>query len=589
MGIMANASTKTLWRERLLMFEVMQYWRDRLPLVVSRLLGSEGHTGEQAIADLNELVAQLSPDVQAWYRDHLEASLESCARSDEGFEDFLKEHGDKLGDTKELWTAWKSRQLPTAYDEFPLLLGKRLEEIERTLAGLAPGPEKAKEALRAYVEWSVRESDQIYDAMVLLAEELPQMTVAEEVADWKESLRSYEKMVEGHPFGDSAIFWRSRNHNDIVDAVSRYRFMDRFQVGEFPETMRDIEYMVGSELLNGLSGTEAIMATVNGDQHLLQSSVALFLASRSTALCARIRHFVEIALVRLAHQQFAPGYYTDYVHTMQLAERNVLAPSVYLTALAAVCLLRLARQQDQRDCGHKAVKWLARKQRVKGYWVTVEDGQEREPDLITTVLALEAIKLSGDRGMEHSLALGEQWLLGAQLPTGEWEGKHRWPPFPFATVLVLEYFEGARAVPGPLPNYLYLANGFLQRSAEFALEDDLNAWRLSLVVAYQGLEAFLYGLLTQQIINVDIFRNQRETIGCRSALSKLEEHLRGGGVLVVEEQLPYRSSLARLAHLRDEVVHKAAGVTGQECQELLADLRAFVDRLSTLVLGFSLR
>lgn len=336
------------------------------------------------------------------------------------------------------------------------------------------------------------------------------------------------------------------------------------------------------------TGIEALSTVLNGDRHLLPSTTALFLASRSAGLCARIRPFVEIALVRLAHQQFMNGDYTDYVHTMNDGGRIVGAPNAYLTALAAVCLLRLARQQWQRECGTNAVKWLVRQQRAEGYWVAIQDGQERPPDLLTTILALEAIKLSGNKGLSYSLTLGERWLASAQRPTGEWGGDKRWPPFPFETVLVLEYLSRNAVLPDALTNYLKLARGFLYRASEMALEDDPNAWRLALVTGYQALEAFLYGLLTQPSINADVFRTRNETIGVRKALDTLEAYLKVNGILSDQEQFPYRSDLNRLAYLRDEVVHKAVGVPAEECRELIVALRTFVRQMSLLVLGDTL-
>lgn len=582
-------SALDLWRERLLLFEVQNHWVNLLPLALSQVGESVGRTREKTLAELNELVARLDPALRNWYHDHLQECLASYRERRKGFAEFLVERGDKvLSDIQQLWEDWSIPNRPTPYDEFYKLLRARDKSLMSALAALPAGPEKARAALQAYVEWDVRESDQLYDAMVVMQSTLQSGTVDEEVANWKDDLRAWEIELRGDPYGTADIFWRSKDGNDIIDAVSRYRFMEHFQIGEFPEAMREIEYMVGAALLNGISGVEALQAAFNGDKQLLPSTTALFLASRSPGLCARIRHFIEIALVRLAHQQFMNGDYTDYVHTVKYGERTVGAPSVYLTALAAVCLLRLARQQWQRDCGAKAVKWLVRQQRPGGYWVVVEDGHEREPDLMTTVLALEAIRLSGIPGMSHSLALGERWLTGAQSPTGEWQGKDRWPPYPFETVLVLEYLGRSSVLPDSLTNYLKLARGFIARASELALEDDPNAWRLSLVAAYQGLEAFLYGLLTHPTINEEVFRNRNETIGGRSAMDKLEAHLKKAGTLKAQQQLPCRGDLDRLAHLRDEVIHKAVGIPAEECREILISLRTFVLKISAVVLGDSL-
>ncbi|MFZ5817127.1 MAG: prenyltransferase/squalene oxidase repeat-containing protein [Bacillota bacterium] len=582
-------SAKVLWKERLLLYELGQYWVNQLPLALSQVGERVGRRLDRTLDELGELVARLDPSLQAWYREHLQECLEAYVERRKGLEAALDQRGDRLlGDVEGLWKDWLVPNQATRYDEFYILLRSRDQELEAGLAALPAGPAKAREALQAYVEWDVRQSDQVYDAMVLLEGSLPPMTVEKEVADWKQQLRAHEADLRRDTHGSAAIFWRSRDNNEIIDAISRYRFMEHFQIGEFPTVMREIEYTVGSALLNGLSGFEALSVAINGDRHLLPSTTALFLASRSAGLCARIRHFIEIALVRLAHQQFLNGDYTDYVHTIKEGGRTVGASSTYLTAMAAVCLLRLARQQWQRECGVKAVKWLVRQQRGEGYWVAIEDGQERPPDLMTTVLALEAIKLSGDKGLSHSQTLGERWLTSAQRPTGEWGGTDNWPPYPFETVLVLEYLSRKAILPDAVNNYLKVARGFLGRASELALEDDLNAWRLSLVIGYQALEAFLYGILTQPSINAEVFRNKDQTIGGRKALDTLEEYLKRSGILPQHDQLPCRSDLNRLAHLRDEVIHKAVGIPAEECQELLASLRTFVRQISVTILGESL-
>jgi hypothetical protein len=150
------------------------------------------------------------------------------------------------------------------------------------------------------------------------------------------------------------------------------------------------------------------------------------------------------------------------------------------------------------------------------------------------------------------------------------------------TVQVIEYLEGARPPFRNLGDYLVIARDFVLRAQEVAFENNPNAWRLSIVIAFQGMEAFLYACLEHPTINVPIFEgnNRNRTIGLRKALYNIEEKLQSHGQLSEDEPVPRRNQIDRLAYLRDEVVHKGAAVSREDARRLTEEAERFMNRLS---------
>jgi len=65
----------------------------------------------------------------------------------------------------------------------------------------------------------------------------------------------------------------------------------------------------------------------------------------------------------------------------------------------------------------------------------------------------------------------------------------------------------------------------------------------------------------------------------------MQECLQKTGALRRDEILSYRNSIDRLAHYRDEIVHKGMAVTESECRELISGAVAFVSHYSRQLLG----
>jgi hypothetical protein len=257
-----------------------------------------------------------------------------------------------------------------------------------------------------------------------------------------------------------------------------------------------------------------------------------------------------------------------------------------MTAYCSLNLLKLAVSRRMRKQGVMGARWLLERQRPDGAWSIEKwsvDGPVVKPDLFVTLIALEAIARSNIRNVGHSLDLGVEWVLRQQNDLGMWDDEHF--PFPFLTIVVLEFLESLEHLPRGLSPYLSMSRGFLNRSIQLSLEDSSNSHRLAIVSGFQGIEAFLYAVLSHPSVNVRVFESPDRTIGMRNALTRFQAHLQNEGELRRDEVIPYRNSLDELAYLRDQVVHKGLDVTRSMCRPLVTDALKFARRYSLEIFG----
>ena len=443
-------------------------------------------------------------------------------------------------------------------------------QIRERLSEIEPGLAKAKGFLLALLDTSRVDADaSSCETMCFLQDEVSDTLVAAVVRDWKVAIQAGKERGNFSP----DIFWNSRDHEEEVDAVSYYRFLEIFDIGEFPGTIAEIEEEFREALM--VPATWVIAARL------------LWLVSRSKRLLARMRPFAERSLIYVCQQQSAEGWWPR----LRQDPRDELRPSLWTTALACVAIFRISRDDAQLERAREGTRWLAQQQQESGAWkhAPADDAYAQREELHTTLLACEAIKnLDADR-YRSSLANAEEWIRSKQTSSGIWEAE---PPLSPAsmTVQVIEYLEGKRPPFRNLGDYLAIARDFILRAQEVAFENNPNAWRLSIVIAFQGMEAFLYACLEHPTINVPIFEgnSRNRTIGLRKALSKIEESLQFNGQLSEDESVPRRNQIDRLAYLRDEVVHKGAAVSREDARRLIEEADRFMDQVSGWVFGYSI-
>jgi len=477
-----------------------------------------------------------------------------------------------------------------------------IKEVEDRISTIPNTLDKARDALLALIEVEAlkdfMETDQVYDAMVLLRGRVPPEIIKKVVRNWKKEAKLYQEEVRKGLYSEASdIFWVSRDFMETIDGVSRYRFREYFGIGEFEPASAEVESMLGFFLMEGTSGAEAITVQFWGDVKLTSVAFDLWLASRSRNLPNRIRDVVNIALRRIATWQSQEGWWTDF----QLAEppgkdprtgleRSKFLPNTYLTALCSLDLLKLSISEPMRKKGILGARWLLEKQNPDGSWsreYISKNGIEVKPDIFVTLLALEAIARSGIENLDHSIKLGADWIIQQQNNLGMWDDEGF--PFPFMTVIVLEFLESIQSkalYPNRFDPYLSMSKGFLNRSIQFSLEENSNSHRLAIIAAFQGIEAFLYSLLAT--LNIKIFEKKNKTIGMSKALTLFQEYLQKKKEIKQNEVIPHRNSLDRLAYLRDEVVHKAVDVTQEECRLLVEEALKFASEYSFKIFGFDI-
>lgn len=238
-----------------------------------------------------------------------------------------------------------------------------LTKIENKIHNISNDLDKAYNVLLGLIEAEISvteypEPDQIYDAMVLLDDKIHSDIIEKVLCDWKERFKSYkEKTKDSRTLGGD-IFWTSRDFQETIDGVSRYKFCEHFEIGEFESTLNDVEGMLAGSLLDGSSGNEAIAVSFFGDTKLTSISFDLWLISRSRNFPNRIRDFVNLALKRIANNQFMEGYWTDFTR-IEKSKKNSkngimqskYLPSIYTTALCSLNLLKLSISDPMRNKG----------------------------------------------------------------------------------------------------------------------------------------------------------------------------------------------------------------------------------------------
>jgi hypothetical protein len=466
------------------------------------------------------------------------------------------------------------------------------EMIHRKICAVPNSLEKAYDALRALVEVDDWKADQEYDAFVLLSDELPKTIISREINKWKRDAKQYET-EGGHAIHLSSIFWNSLDFHEDIDGVSRYRFREHFNFGEFETAFAEIESMFEANIAPAVAGISE-MRDIHGSSELQIVSYELWLASRSAKLCNRIQDSISLALENISALQSPEGWWADTNVLIEsnegdLTKRPRYLSSTYITTLCTLDLLKLSVKDSQIESGVLGARWLLSKQNADGSWSRekiTKDGIIYKSEIFVTILALEALIRSGISNIGHTVDLGIQWLLNQQEEFGTWNDEGF--PFPFMTVAVLELLKLKDSHPLVLDHYQSVSRGFILRSKRLVLEDNANSRRLAVIASYHGLEAFLYSLLNHPSINIPVFnRKGDKTIGMKEALDQFQTYLQQRKIIKATEAVLCRNSLDRLAYLRDQIVHKAIDVTESECSDLINDAQGFIEKYSHQIFNFN--
>lgn len=257
------------------------------------------------------------------------------------------------------------------------------------------------------------------------------------------------------------------------------------------------------------------------------------------------------------------------------------------TAFATVALQRLGDDRYHEPI-KSAVGWLLT-QILPVIGALPRDAGLAEPDLLATVLTLEAIRRSDLPGeVPHVLTGGDAWLVAGQTVLGGWLAEP-WSE-DFVAGLVLEYLARQNEMLPQVDGFLLMARDFFRKAEELRLEGGANNRRLAAIATVHAVEMFLYGLFEgRDDLALSAFReNGTETLGPREALGALQSALQRIGVLTAPQRLPHRDNLSSLIGRRDGIIHRAHEISEAELDDGMRHARRFIERFAKSLLDLNL-
>jgi hypothetical protein len=305
----------------------------------------------------------------------------------------------------------------------------------------------------------------------------------------------------------------------------------------------------------------------------------LWRVSRSRALVGRLQKQISVLTGLLIKRQSQGRGWT--------AGNEIAQPqSIRATALAVVALQRLGDDRYHIALD-QAVTWLLSKAFPIGAFPRDEDSNE--PDLVSTVLVLEAIRRSSFiADVPHLLESGDTWLMSQQGDGGIWAADP-WSES-FTAGVVLDYLANRNQMLAQVDGFLLMARDFFRKAEELQHEGGSNNRRLAAIATVHAVEMFLYGLFERrEDLALSPFKeNGTETLGPREALRAFQEALQRIGVLTPPQRLPHRDRISALIGRRDGIIHRAHEVSENELSEGLREAKKFLDRFAKDLLNIDL-
>jgi hypothetical protein len=145
--------------------------------------------------------------------------------------------------------------------------------------------------------------------------------------------------------------------------------------------------------------------------------------------------------------------------------------------------------------------------------------------------------------------------------------------------------EGVPTLSGMSGPYLQVGLDLAERALESLAQEDEASLQISVLLAFQATEAFVYSCLVS--VKKTVFADPNKTIGLRQGLTRLEDHLRSVRKLKQGEVICLRPGLDRLTYLRDEIVHKAIPVNVREASYVTHTAADFIRHFCPEFHGFT--
>jgi hypothetical protein len=258
-------------------------------------------------------------------------------------------------------------------------------------------------------------------------------------------------------------------------------------------------------------------------------------------------------------------------------EDHVPRANLLATCLLANSVLSLAREDWVEEYALPACEWIAGKQKPDGLWSDESFSSIDGGVVLPTLLAVAALKKSGQSKFAHNLNQGEHKLIQLQTDSGAWESEFL--DTSLVTRKVLNHFFRSDLIwDGGTVGKLERSGREFMEVAKQLLEQggDANA-KMALVALTHGLEFQLYSFLSAPDIAINIFRKDgQQTIGAREAISIFRDHLVNEGKVREGAGLKFQSQMSLMISARDAVVHKNATVLRSDLLQWIREVEMFV-------------
>ncbi|MCD4783798.1 MAG: hypothetical protein K8T10_08245 [Candidatus Eremiobacteraeota bacterium] len=466
------------------------------------------------------------------------------------------------------------------------------QNIKAKLADIPGSIEKIKGCLMGRLDLGEFEFAEDFEASCILKDIVSENTINSEVAHWKDEIRRNENSglkaathfkeqtntqtsvaeIKQNLF-NSIIFWNSADFNEDSDHIARYRFLETFSIGEFPEIKAEIEIYF-----------KAALFCEPDDIKIRPLAIILWEISRSNELSLKLQHAINDALLCICNNQNIEGWWSDW------NSRN--EPNIFLTAICSNVLLKLSKSNTQRELAKKSILWLSNQQKPGGCWKEATgDPEEKKSEVFTTLLALESIKLTRLDGYYRTINSGEEWLKSQlDLPEGPnlYLGFSRF----FIKVLLVEYFKDFLKYDIKSFRYLPMVKAFINHSQYLSTQDNQEFHKMATVLTFNAVEMFLYECLSHQSINVSIF-DKGNTIGMSRALIKLQNYFQNNKIndlkyLQQGQLIEFKNSLDQLKVNRDNIVHKGSSIGKEDAIKSIGDSISFINLQSYRIFNFEI-
>ncbi|MEN6303793.1 MAG: hypothetical protein ABFD96_13765 [Armatimonadia bacterium] len=517
---------------------------------------------------------------------------------------------------------------PTASprEKLAVALSTRKARLEKLISKFPPCVDKTLDYLQAYVECETIRGWECLRELIVLAGRGRDVTKAAKRCldhmrnEYQRHIDSVEpvqvvgiELDQGHtehrldevqtigyrrPSDLSHIFWVSRDFEELEDSTAFLQFCEAFDSTGLDTVIEHAQAHVQHQLLTATVQTSLLPADLDEEIGSRAATIALqfwpLVDAHRAAM--RMRPALDIALDVLCAECSDEGFWVDpslpLFQPMPTIKRRELLPSSRVTAAATLLLLRYGRSPRARHTSAKAVAWLLREQNVDGYWRDrvreITTGTTDVPDLDATCLALRALMLQSARDPGSAVCRGSEWLRGIQGALGDWHGSFGAPRNYYTLLAINTLCDIDSSWQSRVEQGVYLSTceGLIERAQEVLMVGDEVSLQISLLLAFQALELFLYSCLELPTIGASVFdKKSNQSIGYDKALVQLEEYLRSCNRLRPGQHVRECAKLQRLKYHRDEVVHKGARVSLVEASAAVRAAVDFIHELSLLLHG----